>query len=144
MRQLPIDMKMLAEFYQLHRDGFGDYEGAYLDTETGDVVLVEPEALTEIEDTERYVRVPSVQTQHTFEDMTQFAQSLRNEELQRRVLTALNGKGAFRRFKDTIRSEPAVQKGWFAFRDARDRDTLLRWLVTLDIQPVDSDGDILE
>ena len=41
---------------------------------------------------------------------------------------AIAGRGAFRRFKDTLFEFPELREQWFRFRDARSRRRALRWL----------------
>ena len=42
---------------------------------------------------------------------------------------AIQGKGAFRRFKDELREEhPDLLAAWYAFRDARARRRAVQWL----------------
>jgi predicted nucleotidyltransferase len=41
---------------------------------------------------------------------------------------AIAGRGAFRRFKDTLIEFPGLREGWFAFHDARMSRRALEWL----------------
>jgi predicted nucleotidyltransferase len=41
---------------------------------------------------------------------------------------AIEGRGAFRRFKDTLFEYPELREAWFAFRDARARRHAVEWL----------------
>jgi hypothetical protein len=47
----------------------------------------------------------------------------------RRLLRAIHGKGAFRRFKDELHEEyPDLLAAWYAFRDARAQRRAVQWL----------------
>jgi hypothetical protein len=48
---------------------------------------------------------------------------------------ALDGKGAFRRFKNVISDYPEEEKRWFAFKDKRMREEVIEWLNDLGIEP---------
>jgi len=41
---------------------------------------------------------------------------------------ALDGRGAFRRFKDVLLEHPVEREGWFAFRDGHVRAAAREWL----------------
>jgi hypothetical protein len=55
------------------------------------------------EDPDRFVRLPTIWDIHEWEIMREFAESAEPERLSRDLLQALQGKGAFRYFKDTLR-----------------------------------------
>lgn len=57
------------------------------------------------------------------------------EILQRMLEVALNGKGAFRRFKDVLPDFPEERNRWFQFRDARLHQRILEWLEENDLAP---------
>ncbi|MGC9333965.1 MAG: UPF0158 family protein [Anaerolineae bacterium] len=48
----------------------------------------------------------------------------------------MEGRGAFRRFKDLLARHPDVEKAWFAFKDARLQRRVADWLEYHDIEPV--------
>jgi uncharacterized protein UPF0158 len=61
--------------------------------------------------------------------MAGFAEAVTHERAGRRLLRAIQGKGAFRRFKDELREEyPGLLPAWYAFRDARATRRAVRWL----------------
>lgn len=49
------------------------------------------------------------------------------DDLRDRLLRAVHGRGAFRRFKDVVYEE-GIQHDWFAHRDARLADIAREWL----------------
>jgi hypothetical protein len=52
-----------------------------------------------------------------------------DERAGRRLARAIQGKGAFRRFKDELHEElPDLLPVWYAFRDARARRRAVQWL----------------
>ncbi len=56
-------------------------------------------------------------------------ETLRNGEV------ALDGRGAFRRFKDVLAEYPAERERWFGFHDERVRKAMREWLEDHDIEP---------
>ncbi len=52
-----------------------------------------------------------------------------DERTGRRLARAIQGRGAFRRFKDELHEEhPDLVPAWYAFRDARARRRAVKWL----------------
>jgi Uncharacterised protein family (UPF0158) len=61
--------------------------------------------------------------------MADFADGITDERAGRRLARAIQGKGAFRRFKDELHEEhPELLPAWYAFRDTRARRRAVRWL----------------
>jgi hypothetical protein len=64
-----------------------------------------------------------------YQDMADFAESLTDERAGRRLLRAIQGKGAFGRFKAELHEEyPDLLPAWYAFRDARATRRAVQWL----------------
>ena len=64
-----------------------------------------------------------------YQDMADFAEGITDERAGRRLARAIQGKGAFRRFKDELHEEhPDLLPAWYVFRDARARRRAVRWL----------------
>ena len=64
-----------------------------------------------------------------YQDMADFAETITDERAGRRLARAIQGKGAFRRFKDELHEEyPDLLPAWYAFRDARATRRAVQWL----------------
>ena len=64
-----------------------------------------------------------------YQDMADFAEEITDGRTGRRLARAIQGRGAFRRFKDELHEEhPDLLPAWYAFRDARARRRAVRWL----------------
>ena len=64
-----------------------------------------------------------------YRDMVDFAEELSDERAARRLLRALDGRGAFRHFKNELYDEyPELVSVWQAFHDARARRRAVEWL----------------
>jgi Uncharacterised protein family (UPF0158) len=64
-----------------------------------------------------------------YQDMADFAAGLSDERAGRRLFRAIQGRGAFRRFKDELQEEyPDLLPVWYAFRDTRGKRRAVEWL----------------
>jgi len=64
-----------------------------------------------------------------YQDMADFADGISDGSARRRLARAIQGKGAFRRFKDELSEEyPDLLPAWYAFRDARAKNRAVQWL----------------
>jgi Uncharacterised protein family (UPF0158) len=71
-----------------------------------------------------------------YQDMVDFAEQIRDERAGRRLGRALDGRGAFRRFKAELHEEyPEMLPAWYAFRDARATRRAVEWLQENDLIP---------
>jgi hypothetical protein len=62
--------------------------------------------------------------------MADFAEAITDERAGRRLTRAIQGKGAFRRFRDKLHQEyPELLPAWHAFRDVRAKRRAVQWLV---------------
>jgi hypothetical protein len=127
-----------------------DSLSAYLDRQTGQVVLVsdeefswaesEPDELEamqdwqkeavetarQIENTDRYLRLPDRLEVHEWSVMRDFCEGLSNNATRDALLTSIQGNRAFRRFKDQLVSHN-LQEAWNEFRRAAFAETLREW-----------------
>ena len=67
--------------------------------------------------------------------MEEFTATVRDARLGGRLEVALDGRGAFRRFKNALLDFPAERERWFAFRDERLQAAAREWLGELGIEP---------
>jgi hypothetical protein len=64
-----------------------------------------------------------------YQDMADFAETITDERVRRRLVRAIQGKGAFRRFKYELYEEyPDLVPMWYAFRDVRAKRRAVQWL----------------
>ena len=64
-----------------------------------------------------------------YQDMADFAGAITDERAGRRLARAIEGKGAFRRFKDELhKGYPHLLPAWYTFRDARAQRRAVQWL----------------
>jgi uncharacterized protein UPF0158 len=64
-----------------------------------------------------------------YQDMADFTETIAGEQARQRLARAIQGKGAFRRFKDELHDRyPDLLPAWYAFRDSRARRRAVQWL----------------
>jgi hypothetical protein len=118
----------------------------FLDTETGEMILVSDmldqdemqQQLAEIDaaDMGRYLAVPLADSHKAYRDMEDFIATVRDEPLQDLLSLAIQGRGAFRRFKDVLLGHPETRQRWFDFEAARLEARVRQWLADEGCAPV--------
>lgn len=68
-----------------------------------------------------------------YQDMADFVAAVPDRRAADMLDRAITGRGAFRRFKDTLFDFPELREQWFRFRDSRARRRALDWLETEDL-----------
>jgi len=114
----------------------------FLDMETGEILFIsehmDDEETEELRDRieekfERYEQIPRVESHEGYRDMVDFIAALDNEHLAELLEVAINGKGAFRRFKDVLLNYPEERERWFKFKDDRMEERAMEWLDAIDV-----------
>jgi hypothetical protein len=83
----------------------------------------------------RLVHVEPLGSKVEYRWMAEFTGTVRDARFRGRLEVALDGRGAFRRFKDVLLDFPAERERWFAFRDERLHAAARGWLGDLGIEP---------
>ncbi|WP_310963373.1 UPF0158 family protein [Nocardioides terrisoli] len=112
-----------------------DYDHQWLiDPETGELAFwtsdtgIDGENPVDIDDLD-LVPIEALPSYIWYQDMADFADGIGNEGAARRLARALDGKGAFRRFKRELYEEyPGLVASWHAFRDTRAQRRAVEWL----------------
>ena len=135
---LRIDLVELCEAMEN-----SSYENEYyLDLATGEILFLseymEDEETDKLRDRidkepDRYERIPQIESNEGYEDMRDFIATVKNEHLTELLEVAINGKGAFRRFKDLLLNYPEERERWFKFKDDRMQEIALEWLEDIDV-----------
>jgi hypothetical protein len=96
---------------------------SYLDLQTGQVVTIvdirpEDQEKRQLirESTGRFVHLDPASSREQYRWMERFVASVEEESLRERLILAVDGKGAFRRFKDVLLSYPVERDRWFSYR----------------------------
>ena len=124
--------EILEESYD---DDIGDFEDVVVEK-----VPVIPEWMEDeielaldvfIYEKDRYARIPERNPQFGYNTMKAFAGMLSDEMLRQTLLELLDGKNAFRRFKDSLAPYPKERKLWYGFNAKAARDEIENWLKTI-------------
>ena len=109
----------------------------YLDLKTGEILFLseymDDEETRKLrdqieEDFDRYERIPRAESHEGYEDMEDFIATVKDAHLAELLEVAINGRGAFRRFKDVLLRYPEERERWFRFKDERMQERALKWL----------------
>jgi hypothetical protein len=128
-----------------------DESHSYLDKQAGEVVMLSDEELAAAEDQgdpadypqwqqdnielakafhaddgSRFLPLPDRFEINEWDMMRDFASGLENADQAEALLTAIQGRGAFRYFKDRLH-ELGLAEAWFEFRTGRYRQAALDW-----------------
>jgi hypothetical protein len=115
---------------------------SYLDLTTGRVLTItdgDPEAAINrqsvSENIRNYLRIEPASSREQYRWMERFVGSVAEEPLRERLIISIDGKGAFRRFKDVLLAYPAERERWFSYRADLLHWHIHNWLEQHDIQP---------
>lgn len=110
---------------------------AYLDLSNGQVVTIndsrpEDEEKRQLisKSTGRFVHLDPASSREQYRWMERFIATVDDLDLRHNLLAAIDGKGAFRRFKDALMGHPVDRERWFTFRSERLRSCMEAWLTT--------------
>ncbi len=142
-KKVALDM-LIDEFEML-----SDVAPAYLDCDAGKVVTIDPETARRSEQDEpeewkdwqredievlreiqkgskRYVRLPSERDVHEWDIMRRFCDTVGDDRQSDRLVGALRGSGAFRRFKSELDRSGLFDR-WIAFKRDALRELAIEW-----------------
>lgn len=133
--ELAVDLEELADLL----DAGPDSAGGRIDLTTGEVW---PEFAFEegwdgdpedLDDEDRWLSVWPPRA--AYEDMADFTAARTNPRLVEHLEIALDGRGAFRRFKNVLLDWPDDREDWFAFSEDRRRGRARAWLADAGYRP---------
>ncbi len=155
MKKLRIDIAEIASAMENDRSS----NEFCLDTNTGEVVVVPDDLISTVSSDEvdeeqmpewerellpvaraledgsnRYACIPEVDSYEIYELMQLFALDRDNEELRNLLVVALDGKGAFGRFKRVLDHYSEDRDEWYREKDELMKVLVSEWLLSLDIE----------
>lgn len=140
LRSLPVDLEDLAGVLE----GDPAYPGGRIDLQTGEVwpwAVIEYARETggededEEEGSDRWLWVEPEGSNAGYEDMEDFIDSVADAGRSDRLSIAISGRGAFRRFKDTLARWSGELERWYVFSDERKRGRARAWLAEAGYTP---------
>lgn len=113
---------------------------SYLHLSTGEVLRVvdgiaDPQMHSRIAADAAYVRVEPVSSREQYRWMERFIQMLDPSDLRDELSLAIDGRGAFRRFKDVLDREADELTRWHVFSGDRRRGRARAWLAMHALKP---------
>src|SRR5215213_6104107 len=143
-RPVPVDLDELSSCLESSPvDG-----GGRLDVEIGEIWSAEAEGLdggeglglgedepADLEDPDRWLWIDGVGSGAAYREMVDFAATVTDSVLGDRLEVALDGRGAFRRFKDVLDRDPDELTRWHVFSGDRRRGRARAWLAMHALKP---------
>jgi Uncharacterised protein family (UPF0158) len=133
LKPLPVDLEELA----MVLEGDPVYAGGRIDLLTGEVwpnsAIEYAEEIGENDsddddDPERWLWVHPAGSRSGYRDMEWFISDVDDPDVADRLSIAISGRGAFRRFKDTLSRWPDLSERWYALSEERQRGRARAWL----------------
>lgn len=78
------------------------------------------------EEPDRFIRLPDKYEIHEYSIMSDFVNSRKKEKERNQLERAIQGRGAFRRFKDSV-NQMGIADQWYEFQENAYRDIAIRW-----------------
>jgi hypothetical protein len=136
-KDVPVDWEALEDAFENNAPEVH----SYLHVKTGEVLRVvdgiaDPDMHSRIALDSSYMRIDPVSSREQYRWMERFIPMVEDAEIQGRLMAAIDGKGAFRRFKDVLMAFAPERERWFAFRSERLRVFMEAWLNAHGLRPI--------
>ena len=135
MRELNIDWAALHSAFQMNMPEVRCFlcleDGRVLKLPPGDALLA-----TVRSEPHRFVLIDAIPSRIQYQWLDDFIKVIEDEPIKGRMEAAINGKGAFRRFKDILLTLPDERRRWFEYRDQMMRQRIVDWVREQAISPV--------
>jgi hypothetical protein len=130
VRDVPVDWEALEDAFENNAPEVH----SYLHLATGDVLRVvdgvaDPQMHARINGDTNYLRIAPVSSREQYRWMERYIPMVEETDLRGKLAASIDGKGAFRRFKDVLMTHGVERERWFAFRSERLRTFMEAWLV---------------
>ncbi|UPM52922.1 UPF0158 family protein [Gottfriedia acidiceleris] len=126
-----------GEIFSVAEDDLIDAEDEKVFDDLQDWQIENIEIANEIvENFEDYKELPSKYEINEYKMIEDFCLTIKDEKIQNILLIAIEGKGAFRRFKDAV-IKLNVDMDWYSYRDRRYKDLVIAWCQNNDIEYID-------
>jgi hypothetical protein len=129
LRSVPVDWEALEDAFENNAPEVH----SYLHLLTGEVLRIvdgvaDPQMHARIAADATYLRIDPVSSREQYRWMERYIPMVEDVELRAKLAVSIDGKGAFRRFKDVLMSYSTERERWFAFRSERLRIFMEAWL----------------
>ena len=138
VRPVPVALDELL----MHLDGPPDPEGDWrLEVATGQLWPADPHLLLgeekpdAFEDPDAFITIHSLGSGPGYRDMRDFIATVEDPALAERLRRAIEGRGAFRRFKDVVFEDDELRHRWTLLSSERALGRARRWLADAGLRP---------
>lgn len=105
---------------------------SFLNVDSGDVIRVvdgiaDPVVVARMAEDPQFMRIDPVSSREQYRWMERYIATVEDPTLQQLLAQAIDGKGAFRRFKDVLMNYSVERERWFVFRSERLRTAIETW-----------------
>lgn len=110
----------------------------YLDLETGEIIYIsefmDEDRTGELEERieegygECFISIPCESPEEGYRDMMDFIVTVEDEWVREKLIVAVNGRGAFKRFKDALLDYSESRDRWLRFKEDRVLDRVMERL----------------
>jgi predicted nucleotidyltransferase len=124
-----VDLRELADALEDH----SDWHSWWLDPHSGTVELWSDDAVEDEGDhplDRGWIGIEPIESQQAYADMVEFIDAVVDPRARDLLTRAVEGRGAFRRFKDTLIEFPDLRETWFGFHAVRMEHRAIEWLLS--------------
>lgn len=82
----------------------------------------------------RYFLIPHKPSSEGYAEMEDFINTAKDKRLREQLIEAIEGKGAFRRFRDVLATSPVDEERWVLQKEENTGKDLTDWLLENDIE----------
>jgi hypothetical protein len=135
VRQVHLDWNGLLGAFQMNMPEIR----CFLDLEEGHILKLPPgdQQIAMVRaDPARYLAIDASPSRIQYQWLDAFIKTVEDPPLHARMEAAVNGKGAFRRFKDILLTVPDERRRWFEFRDTAMRKRIVDWVQEHGLEPL--------
>jgi Uncharacterised protein family (UPF0158) len=137
LRKVPVAWEALEDAFENNAPEVH----SYLNLDSGDVIRIvdgvaEPAMHTRIAGDTEYLLVDPVSSREQYRWMERYIATVEESDLRQKLVSSIDGKGAFRRFKDVLMAFPVERERWFTFRSERLRAAMQGWLEAHSLESV--------
>jgi len=149
----PVKLSEIIDAIELQSDEMA----AYLNRRTGEIITISDEEVRAAEEgdpledypewqrdnisiagdflknEDDYLALPTKYDLNEYQIMEEFVLSLKDRRASELLYTSIKGKGAFRRFKDTLHRLQLAEE-WYTYRDAALRQVAIDWCESNQVQ----------
>ena len=88
-----------------------------------------------LDEDERYIRIPERASYSAYKSMVEFIETIEDPILREDLSAALDGRGAFRKFKDVLIDYPKERKRWHGYNAKSMKREIIEWLDSVGVEP---------